>query len=45
MSLLKEAIEGTVAVTDYTVAADLQDLDDKIKSADLQDLKKTFYQN
>merc|ERR1719319_1673036 len=24
--------EGTVAVTDYTVAADLQDLDDKIKS-------------
>jgi len=25
-------IEGTVAVTDYTVAADLQDLDDKIKS-------------
>merc|ERR1719319_1386065 len=25
-------LEGTVAVTDYTVAADLQDLDDKIKS-------------
>jgi len=25
-------VEGTVAVTDYTVAADLQDLDDKIKS-------------
>merc|ERR1712129_61767 len=25
-------IEGTVAVTNYTVAADLQDLDDKIKS-------------
>merc|ERR1712129_23798 len=25
-------IEGTVAVTDYTVAADLQDLEDKIKS-------------
>jgi len=25
-------IEGTVAVTDYTVAVDLQDLDDKIKS-------------
>merc|ERR1712129_676075 len=24
--------EGTVAATDYTVAADLQDLDDKIKS-------------
>ena len=24
--------EGAVAVTDYTVAADLQDLDDKIKS-------------
>merc|ERR1712129_560633 len=24
--------DGTVAVTDYTVAADLQDLDDKIKS-------------
>jgi len=55
MSLLKEAIEGTVAVSDYTVAADLQDLGDKIKSmmevgeipesADLQDLKKTFYQN
>merc|ERR1719319_1365467 len=26
------SLEGTVAVTDYTVAADLQDLDDKIKS-------------
>merc|ERR1712129_38581 len=26
------ALEGTVAVTDYTVAVDLQDLDDKIKS-------------
>merc|ERR1712129_292091 len=25
-------LEGTVAVTEYTVAADLQDLDDKIKS-------------
>merc|ERR1712129_678602 len=25
-------LEGTVAVTDYTVAVDLQDLDDKIKS-------------
>merc|ERR1719319_1385426 len=25
-------LEGIVAVTDYTVAADLQDLDDKIKS-------------
>ena len=25
-------LEGAVAVTDYTVAADLQDLDDKIKS-------------
>jgi len=25
-------LEGTVAVTDYTVATDLQDLDDKIKS-------------
>jgi len=25
-------IDGTLAVTDYTVAADLQDLDDKIKS-------------
>ena len=25
-------LDGTVAVTDYTVAADLQDLDDKIKS-------------
>merc|ERR1712204_77473 len=25
-------LEGTVAVTDYTVAADLQDLDDKVKS-------------
>merc|ERR1719319_1171740 len=25
-------LEGTVAVTDYTVAANLQDLDDKIKS-------------
>merc|ERR1712129_74790 len=25
-------LEGTVAVTDYTLAADLQDLDDKIKS-------------
>merc|ERR1712129_596071 len=25
-------LEGTVAVTDYTVAADLRDLDDKIKS-------------
>merc|ERR1712129_144577 len=25
-------LEGTVAVTDYTVAADLQDLDDEIKS-------------
>merc|ERR1719319_931681 len=24
--------DGTIAVTDYTVAADLQDLDDKIKS-------------
>jgi len=26
------SLEGTVAVTDYTVTADLQDLDDKIKS-------------
>ena len=26
------SLEGAVAVTDYTVAADLQDLDDKIKS-------------
>merc|ERR1712129_510440 len=25
-------LEGTVAVTDYTVAADLRDLDDKVKS-------------
>ena len=25
-------LEGALAVTDYTVAADLQDLDDKIKS-------------
>merc|ERR1712129_204954 len=25
-------LEGTVAVTDYTVSADLQDLDDKVKS-------------
>merc|ERR1712129_436999 len=25
-------LEGTAAVTDYTVAADLQDLDDKVKS-------------
>ena len=25
-------LEGTVAVIDYTVAADLQDLDDKIKA-------------
>merc|ERR1712129_42613 len=26
------SLEGTVAVTDFTVAADLQDLDEKIKS-------------
>merc|ERR1712129_105852 len=34
--------DGTVAVTDYTVAADLQDLDDKIKSM-MEDTGKTVY--
>ena len=33
-------LEGAVAVTDYTVAADLQDLDDKIKSMmEMSDMK------
>merc|ERR1712204_53362 len=35
-------LEGTVAVTDYTVAADLQDLDDKIKSM-MEDTEKPVY--
>merc|ERR1719319_835279 len=35
-------LEGTVAVTDYTVAADLQDLDDKIKSM-METTERTFF--
>merc|ERR1712150_174695 len=35
-------LEGTVAVTDYTVAADLQDLDDKVKSM-MEVTGKTIY--
>merc|ERR1719319_92597 len=37
--------EGTVAVTDYTVAADLLDLDDKIKSMIIVSENKTKYGN
>merc|ERR1719319_39008 len=34
-------LERTIAVTDYTVAADLQDLDDKIKSM-METTERTF---
>jgi len=35
-------LEGTVAITEYTVAADLHDLDDKIKSM-MESTEKTIF--